>query len=148
MMPLETYLRARRSAPYHVQVELVEAPRELPELGHVRISARVVRVFRGSSRLRAGDGVAFELSVCNRGAHAPPGGTWWTPAEKLAKARFMEVFLEGALPTCQVSLWQSQIVEVPSRRPQMGLWKLEPGWRDSLRFLDRLRFLKSKPAGV
>lgn len=149
MMPPETYLRARRSAPYHVQVELAEVPRELPEVGQVQVSARVVRVFRGSRRLRVGDGVGFEVSACRRGADIPTGGAWWTPAERLAEARFMEAFLEGTPPTCRVSLWQAQIIEAPSPRPQMGLWELEPGWRDSLlRFLDWLGFLKSRFARV
>lgn len=134
MMPLETYFRARRLAPLHVQVDVTEVPRELPVLGAVRISARVARIFRGRHLLRLGDEVSFEISVCKRMADIPTNGTWWIQAEALARAQFMEVFLEGTPPSCQVALWQSTIIDAPSARPRMGLWRHKPGWRDWLLF--------------
>jgi hypothetical protein len=136
-MPLETYLRARRSAPLHVQVDVTEVPRELPALGVVRISARIARIFRGRHLLRLGDDVSFEISVCERMTDIPTGGTWWIQADALARAQFMEVFLDGTPPGCQVALWQSTIIDAPSARPRMGLWSHEPGWRDWLVFLKR-----------
>jgi hypothetical protein len=119
-MPWETYLSARRSARYHVQVELEGAPAGLPDLGDVTVEGRVVRVFRTDGRLQVGDRVRFAVSVCRAGAKVPAGGAWWKPAEELAAARFLEAFLDGTPPDCAVALWQSQIVGAPSDVPQMG----------------------------
>jgi hypothetical protein len=131
MLPPDVYLQARRSAAYHVQVELLNVPKEMPQLGRVRLSAKVVRAFRGGRQVRMGSRVSFEVSVCGPNADVPVGGTVWTDSGHLAAARFMEVFLDGNPPDLHIPLGESRIIDVPSRTPRMGVWDWEPSWKDT-----------------
>jgi hypothetical protein len=123
MMPYETYLNGRRSALFHVQVELKKVPDELPEKGYVFVEANVGRVFRTNGQLKIGDPVRFDVNVIHKNAPRHPGGAWYIDSDALACARFMEVFLNGTPPECPVALWQTRIIDAFSDLPQMELYQ-------------------------
>jgi hypothetical protein len=133
MMHPETYLRARRWARFHVQVELEEVPENDPSFSDVPVNARVVRVFRHKWRwwhwpwrwrLKVGDRVSYLVSVVSEGDPIRPGGVFWTPYGALKNAKFMEVFLNGAPPRCSVAAWQGQIIDHATDEPVMNLTRL------------------------
>ncbi|HVS36442.1 MAG TPA: hypothetical protein VMS17_12825 [Gemmataceae bacterium] len=78
-------------------------------------------MFRTDGRLQFGDRVRFAVSVLGEAVMPCPGGTLWTCHESLAAARFMEAFLDGTPPDCQVALWQTKIVDAPSDAPRIDV---------------------------
>lgn len=130
MMDPETYLAARRSARFHVQVELEKVPDNYPSFSDVPVTARVVRLFRHKWRwwhwpwrwrLEVGDRVSYAVSIVSEGDPIRPGGAFWTPYGALKNAKFMEVFLSGAPPKCSVAVWQCRIIDRPTDEPVMNL---------------------------
>ena len=121
MMHPETYLEARRSAQHHVQVEItaISLPSELP--GSATIRARVGTVFRSTAGLSADDSLEFGVSVTRSMDDVPTGAVCWTLAEVLAEGRWLEAFLNGSPPNCEVAAWQSEPIGGPTSRPTMSL---------------------------
>ena len=111
-------LAARLGARFHVQVELVKPHAEFQTPAAQPVEGRVVRVFRGKGRLLLGQQVTFAVHVCRRGDRIWPG-TSFMSYEDFVRARYMEVFLNGAPPGCVVALDEVSIVDRPSRRPQL-----------------------------
>lgn len=114
MLPASKYRKARRNAAFHVQVELIGPLPVIDTPGNVKVKAQVATVFRGSNSLSAGDHVTFEVAVTRPTDHPdslPYGGQIWTNFDKSEAARFMEVFLNGDPPDCEVALWQSKLID-------------------------------------
>ncbi len=119
VLPDSHYRQARRNAAFHVQVELIELPTSTDTPCTITVSARVVQVFRALKSIDPGDMVRFGVAVNRRDDDIPAGGTIWIDYENLSSARFMEVFLDGDPPDCQVALWNCQLIDSPSRKPKM-----------------------------
>jgi tetratricopeptide (TPR) repeat protein len=118
MLPPFEYKKARIQACFHVQVEFDTVPPDVRTPGDVRVNARVIRIFRGSSSLRVGDRVEFAVSSRRKQDGYPaPGGVLWTDYARLVGARYMEVYLNGKPPDCPVALWQSEILETACDTP-------------------------------
>ena len=119
----EGRLMWRRSAPFHVQLELNKASyRELPS-GPTEVHGVVVRVFRTDGRLTAGDHVEFELWVCRSGN--VPTGPAFIYEEEFARAVYMEVYLAGTPPKCDLAGYEFCVLDAPSDRPMLTPEELE-----------------------
>jgi hypothetical protein len=120
-MPRPAYDEARLRARYHVQIELAHATvGETP--AHVPVIGRVRRIFRGDDCLRLGDEVHFSVAVCRPGDDLAPGGHQWMYVRHLERATYMEAFLDGTPPECQVARSQCFVIPALSNAP----WKLVP----------------------
>jgi hypothetical protein len=120
MLPLWRYQEARELTTFHGQVKLlsVETTRQTP--ANVQVDAEICRVFRGPAPYRPGLSVRFAVSVLTGKEpleSVPIGGTRWTNYRDLLWAKYMEVFLNGDPPACQIALWQSAIIDAPSSQP-------------------------------
>lgn len=113
MMAPIYYTRARLNAAHHVQLEISERDGG-------RLTGRVVSVFRGPLQ----KGALLTLHVSVRDENAPPivGGTIWTDSQSLARARYLEAFLDGDPP--DIVMDQVKIIEAPSETP-VGDWRAE-----------------------
>lgn len=67
VMPMEASLAARRSAPFHIQLELDKKQSVPRDRGKTRIQGRAIRVFRSDGPLAIGDRIGFDLWVCREG---------------------------------------------------------------------------------
>ena len=120
MMHPDTYLQARRSADHHlqVQIEIVRMPPVFP--GQASIEARVGSVFVGDKSLM-GRTVEFEVSTLRRRDEMPTDAILWVFAEGLVPGAWLEVFLNGNPPRCNVALWQNDLIAGPTEKPTMSL---------------------------
>ena len=123
MIPLKGSLHWRKTAPFHVQLELQNGARQFERDGQYELSGRVVRVFRTDGRLSLGDNVEFAIWVC-RPENAPPG----PPAvyrEKITKATHIEIYLYGSPPKCAIAGYEFEILNAPTHEPVMTVAQLE-----------------------
>jgi hypothetical protein len=128
MLPQSRYQQARSEAVFHVQVKVLQVEAGMPTPARVRVDAEVVRVFRGEHAMKSGDRVHFSVSVLTGDEEldcVPVGGTIWTNYAALQLARFLEVFLDGTPPACEIRLWQQTILEAPTAQPIMSV---QPVW--------------------
>jgi hypothetical protein len=100
-IPQDQVERMRAAARFHLQIQLIERPGKHLATGRAAVRGRVVRVFRGHDSIRAGDELTFHLNVCASG-DAPPPGSAHASYDALIHATCMELFLNGALPDCEV----------------------------------------------
>lgn len=121
---LEGHLRARREAPYHVQVKIIERPVHVETTGSVFISCRVVRVFRTAGDLDVDGSVSFTLPVYLE-REGMPTGPFYLPYRTFVKASHLEVYLEGTPPHCRVACEEFCVVDNISRTPVLRLEELE-----------------------
>lgn len=138
LMPA-AYRRARVWAAYHVQVEVETVSIESTP-GDALIRAHVRRVFRGRAALRADDLIHFSVAVYSEGDFIPCGGALWNNRPALERARFMEVFLNGRPPDCELALWQSTIIENLTDVPQMAAQsRIADAWQVLRSVLDEVK---------
>ena len=117
VMPLPAYLETLFRARYHVQMEL-EQPRVIGQTpAYVAVSGWVGRVFRGDGAIQPGDLVRFRVAVCRPGDSIPVGGQLWVPLENFAPARYLEVFLNGVPPECEVAGSGYRVIEKFTHAP-------------------------------
>jgi len=110
-------LRARHEAPFHVQLEL-EKTRVLECVpGDMQVSGRAVRVFRTDGRLAVGDHLAFTLWICRAGDE--PTGPAYIYYDDFMGASYMEVYLYGSPPDCQLAGYELSVVDAPSDEPKL-----------------------------
>ena len=123
MLPASHYLRAQRTADWHVQVELLKVPTVASTPATATVHAKIVRIFRATSPITLGEELTFGVSVIRPDDEMPASGIIWTDYDQLTAARFMEVFLNSTtkLPHCEVALWQSRLIDQPSDKPCMAL---------------------------
>jgi hypothetical protein len=113
----------RRTAPYHVQLELERETEPLHPPREVQIQGRVVRIFRSDGRLGSGDRVAFSLWVCQPGDE--PTGPAYIYFEHFIRANYMEVYLSGNPPACTLAGYELAVIDTPSEQPTMTVQQLE-----------------------
>jgi hypothetical protein len=123
VLPPSVYREAAKNAAYHLQVKVLKVvpPKTTP--GDCQVSAKVVRVFRDRfGKLKAGHRIAFAVACKKREDQIPPGGTIWQPLEQLAKAKYLEVALDGdkAGKRFSVARYNTSIIKAPSKKPQYG----------------------------
>ena len=118
MMTPEEYRKARDGAQYHVQLEIrrITPPARTP--GLCMVEGVVVRVFRGV--LAAGTPMRLALSCKRRDERAPPGGEHWTFTEDLAKAKYLEAYVNRVGAEYAIAAWQSALIAAPSDQPQFA----------------------------
>jgi hypothetical protein len=122
-IPLEGRLHWRRTAPFHVQLELETPDKIQREAGERDIRGRAIRIFRTDGRLTVGDPLKFTIWVCNRGDE--PTGPAYIYLDALTTARYMEVYLCGDPPTCSLAAYEFSIISTPSEVPTLTPRDLE-----------------------
>jgi hypothetical protein len=122
-IPLEGRLHWRRTAPFHVQIELDKAGDRGGGLRQIQVHGLVVRVFRTDARLSAGDHVEFPLWVCRRGDE--PTGPAFIYEDPWAKALYLEAYLAGTPPKCELAAYELCVLDAPSDWPILTPEELE-----------------------
>jgi hypothetical protein len=122
-IPFEGQLQMRRTAPFHVQLEL-ETPHEIqPMAGERDVRGRAIRVFRTDGRLTVGDRLTFTIWVCNRGDE--PTGPAYMYFDTFATAKYMEVYLCGNPPSYTLAAYEFSVIRAPSDEPTLTTQDLE-----------------------
>jgi hypothetical protein len=115
------HLKGRIMARYHVQVELIEKAIVSRTPVHASIFGKVMRVFRGDDRLCVGSDVRFSIAVAKIEDDRPFGGEPWMLFTKFQIAKYMEAFLEGTPPVCEVCLGQVAVIWKLTDSPSMRM---------------------------
>lgn len=114
-------VHCRKTAPFHVQIQLEKEEVAVPATNDVR--GRVVRIFRGDGRLQPGDLVTFKIYVCRPGGE--PTGPAFIYEKALAAANYLEAYLNGNPPNYELAAYELEIVEAPTDEPKMNVAQLE-----------------------
>jgi hypothetical protein len=118
-IPNHARKKALEEATYHVQVELTDVPKDVGQSrGELEVKGRVVRIFKGDSKLRTGDLIEFAVGVLIEEGHMPPGRAVFRHSSLLT-ARYMEVCLDGDPPKCRTVIDLYSIVPEPTNSPQI-----------------------------
>jgi hypothetical protein len=117
-VPYVGHLAARLKARFHVQVEFSHMSVNLSTPATVPIKGRVVRVFRRWGTLRVGDEVMFSVHVCRSGDDIWPGPDFML-YEDFIQTNYLEVYLNGNPPKCEVALDECVAIDRPTHRPQL-----------------------------
>jgi hypothetical protein len=117
---LEGRLAVRRSAPFHLQMALETRAVERRE---AQIVAKVVRVFRTDGRVVEGSSVTFRIWVCEPGDE--PTGPAYIYNDDLMKAFFMEAYLRGTPPACELAAYEFTLIDAPTDEPVLNPSQLE-----------------------
>lgn len=104
------YSEARLTARYHVQVEFGGVHGGITTPAHVPVRGVVRRIFRGDGHLHLGDGIQFTVAVCRLRDNVISNGENWLPLSSIVGASFMEVFLNGDPPNCEVACYQYRVI--------------------------------------
>ena len=127
MLSPETYKRARKNAQLHVQVEMDPINQKVEkDCENFSITGKIVRIFRGYRVCRIGDPVNFNVAI-KVSSNYCPSGILWLGFSDLFYNNYMEVYLNGNLPNCNVALYQYKLLETPTEdpvipSPQRHLW--------------------------
>ena len=113
----------RRTAPFHVQLELHKARDRQRASGEIQIHGLAVRVFRTDGRLTVGDHVEFPLWVCQKGDE--PTGPAYIYKGAFASAGYMEAYLAGNPPNYQLAAYEFCVLNAPSDQPVLTPEELE-----------------------
>ena len=125
-IPDEERLHWRQTAPFHVQLQLEKTGDCGQSLGERQVHGLVVRVFRTDGRLKSGDRIEFPLWVCRPGD--PPTGETFIFDDAFSRAEYLEAFLTGTPPKCEIAACEFCVVAAPSDRPVLTPYELEqPG---------------------
>ena len=122
-IPLDGRLHWRRTAPFHVQLELNKAGDRGGGLRQTQVHGLVVRIFRTDGRLTSGDYVEFPLWVCHRGDE--PTGPAFIYEDAWARAVYLEAYLTGTPPQCELAAYEFCVLDAPSDRPILTPEELE-----------------------
>ena len=117
---IEGRLAWRREAPFHIQMT-VETRAVVR--GWVHIEGKVVRVFRTDGRLKQSDVVRWEVWVCRPGGE--PTGPAYIYEDDLARASFIEAYLHGTPPNCELAAYEFTVVDAPTEQPILSPAQLE-----------------------
>ena len=112
----------RKTAPFHVQLELQKSRHERSALSDGRVEGRAIRVFRTDGRLAAGDYVAFRIWFCEPGDE--PTGPAYIYFDDFLRATHMEVYLHGTPPHYELAAYEFRVIDAPSEQPQMNVEEL------------------------
>ena len=111
-------VKGRITARYHVQVELVEKAPISQTPVHAVVRAKVLRVFRGDDQLPVGSEVRFSVAVARTDDDREYGRPWMLPSI-FESAKYMEVFLDGSPPECEICSSQAAVILKPIDSPSM-----------------------------
>ena len=116
------------------------------ELGLVPVQGEVVSKFRGDDKLCVGNEVSFRVALHPDDSQVIFG--WYnTQLGEFKEAKFLEVFLDGIPPKCEVSDCRVLIVGAPSTTPsahvptEKELWDQPAEWDNS----ERARHYTTRP---
>ena len=123
-VPYIEVLKARLAARFHVQVELTRVPQGFQTPAAIPVEGRVLQIFRGDSSLSLGDELIFDVRVC-RESDTLPFGPSFMLYDRFISTRYMEVFLNGIPPRCNVPLNNCTILSTPTGTPQLPAPRLE-----------------------
>ena len=121
-IPLEGRLKWRQTAPFHIQLEL-EKSEDFHPWGDIQVHGRAVRVFRTDGRVAVGDSLGFALWVCRPGDE--PTGPAYIYYDDLKTARYMEAYLYGDPPECELAAYEFNVIDTPSDEPTLTPRELE-----------------------
>jgi hypothetical protein len=121
-IPFEGRVHARRTAPFHVQLELTHVPADCPN-DEVDIEGCVVRVFRGDALLQLGDVVSFRIWVVRNGGE--PTGPAFVYYDALVMASHVEAYLRGTPPRCELAAYEFTLLHAPTSTSEMTEHDLE-----------------------
>ena len=113
-------LMAREQAPFHLQMTLGSRTNHR---GESELVGTVVRVFRTDGRLLEGDEVSFPIYICRPGDE--PTGLAYIYEDALARAAFVEAYLFGTPPSCQLAAYEFMLINGPTDQPVMNVEELE-----------------------
>jgi len=119
----KTRLKARREAPYHVQIEIGELPPEIKTPSAVPIMGQAVRVFKSDGKLKVGERVNFTVRVFRETDLVPPGSAYLLE-DALRHAAYMEAFLNGPPPQFDLVLDERTLLDAPTAEPVMSSTEL------------------------
>lgn len=113
----------RRTAPFHVQLELDTARGRQRASGQTRVRGQAIRVFRTDGRLTLGDQVEFPLWVCQEGDE--PTGPAFIYVDAFERAAYMEAYFAGNPPDYRLAAYEFCVIPAPSERPVLIPEELE-----------------------
>jgi hypothetical protein len=120
---LEGRIEWRMKAPYHVQVRLDQDAQPLIVPSEISVRGTVVRVFKSDGRLRCGECVGFHIWVCQPGDE--PTGQAFVYYEQFSQASYVEAYLRGAPPNCELAAYEFVLISAPSDQPSMTVAQLQ-----------------------
>jgi hypothetical protein len=122
----EAHIDARKSAPFHVQIELektLEMLRHPARQTWLLVQGRVVRVFRSSGELKVGDRIVLNIHV------REPGMLQFGPAnidhDDFVNARYFETYLEGRPPRYRLAAYEIAVLDAPTDQPTLTVAQAE-----------------------
>ena len=119
-IPIQARLTARREAPFHIQMAV---EKRAVVRGEAQITGKVVRVFRTNGRLEEGDNIAWPIWVCQPGDE--PTGAAYIYGDDLARASFIEAYLWGTPPACELAAYEFTLIDTPTEQPVLSPAELE-----------------------
>jgi hypothetical protein len=122
-IPLEGRLMWRREAPFHLQLALDKTRSAEQVIGQTQVQGEVARVFRTDGRLSEGDCITFPLWVCRAGDE--PTGPAYIYHDEFVKAAFVEAYLYGSPPACELAAYEFHVIDAPTERPTLTPGELE-----------------------
>jgi hypothetical protein len=116
---------ARRVAPFHVQLELLTRRSTAPERGRqITLRGPIVRLFRGTPILSLGDELSFDIWLCNPGGE--PTGLPYVYYDDLVRLPYVETYLSGKPPDCDIVCYEFQFIPAPSDSPYVPADSADP----------------------
>ncbi len=133
-LPRETYEKARQEALLHLQVKILPFKTEIkPDCFYAAfpIEGKIVRVFRGHKICKIGQILDFNIAV-KSSSEIMLGGRLFLNAKQLKTYQYMEVYLNGKPPQCEVALSQNILLKEPTNEPvifcQPISWRISKMW--------------------
>lgn len=109
----EYYEEARRSAPNHVQIEILDVASPSGGMGLCSVEGKIARAFKGD--LAPGAELRFDVSCYDYG-NIPSGPTLWTDYDALSEAKYLEAFMSADAEP-KIALDQVEIILKPRDTP-------------------------------
>jgi len=119
LMAPEFYRQARADAPFHVQVAIDEVTPPAAGPGNCIVAGKIAEVFKDAgNKLPVATPVSFAVACHRQGEQVPIGGAKWTETDTLTSAKYIEVYLAPGVDGYAVAMWNSKIIDAPSKAPQ------------------------------
>jgi hypothetical protein len=106
-------------------VKIEKIPVDFQTPAEVLVEGPVIRVFRSDGNLKPGDWVSFKVNVCREGDEILLIGPTYTFYDNFVAASYVEAYLNGAPPQCEVPLDEWAPLETPSEEPRLTVEELE-----------------------
>jgi hypothetical protein len=119
---LEGRVYWRTTAPFHVQFQL-EKEEHVKIPSAIFMGGQVVRVFRSDGRLGLGDRVRFKIWLCQPGDE--PTGPAFIYHSAFTRARYIEAYLHGQPPDCDLAAYELEVLSAPTDEPTMSVAQLQ-----------------------